>query len=103
MTIDFLVVHLIRKVRERARRICNGENYKGFIWLNEKVKDGKYTIDRIDERNAYVHDEIMPVSWYALKPSTILKIYRHIKQNEIYINKKGAGGYVKQKPYELTE
>ena len=101
--IDFLMVHLIRKVRERARRICNGENYSGFIWLEKKVTDGQYVIDRIDERNAFGHDQIMPISWYALKPSTILKIYKNIKQNEVYITKKSGNEYSKQKPYELTE
>lgn len=101
--INFLMAHIVRKVRERAKRICNGENYNGFIWLEQKIVDGRYTIDRIDERTAYAHDQILPISWYALKPNTILKIYRKIKQNEIYITKKNGDEYVKQKPYELSE
>lgn len=99
--INFLTTHIVTKVRERSRRVCNAENYKGFIWLEDPIKDGKYIINRVDEDNAYAYNQVLPISWYALKPITILEVYKVMKDNEVYISQKKGLEYVRRKPREL--
>lgn len=99
--INFLITHLIKKVRERSSRICNAENYSGFVWFEKKFVDGKHIIDRMDEKFLYSHEEVVPVSWYILKPSTVFEIYKSIKRNEIYLKRRDGNSLIKSKPHEL--
>lgn len=99
--INFLITHIIRKVRERTRRVCNNENYKGFIWLEDPIKDGKFIINRVDEDSAYAFNHVLPISWYSLKPITILEVYKCLKSNEVYISRRKGGEYIRKKPNEL--
>ena len=79
----FLDTHLIVKIRDKVKAI----DHIGFIWLDKPIYDRKFVIDRI-KLDPYECDEVMPVSWYALRPNTRLKIYKALCKEEIYIKQK---------------
>jgi hypothetical protein len=79
----FLDTHLIVKIRDKVKAI----DHIGFIWFERPIYDKKFVIDRI-KLDPYECDEIMPISWYAVSPSTRLKIYNALCKGEVYIKQK---------------
>lgn len=82
---NFITTHLLNKISSETIRKYHIMNIKGFIFFNEPIQDGKYTIDRINKHSPYSKNEIIPISWYILKSETLLKIYEKLKEDKIYI------------------
>jgi hypothetical protein len=82
---NFIKTHLLNKISTISIRKYYQFNVKGFIFFDEPIIDGKYTIDRVNKFSPYPKDEIIPISWYMLKSETLLKIYEKLKDDKIYI------------------
>lgn len=107
---DFIKMHLVRKIKQQVDIISKLENYKGFIWLDKPIQDGRNTINRIgkfyDCNDAYpfLVEEILPYNWYTLSSKAVYNIYKSLLNNEVYIIKKLSNDYsFKRKPNVTLE
>lgn len=98
--IDFIKLHLVNSIRIECMKICTKYNYQGFIWLDDEVTnatDGKSTINRINERDAFESDKILPISYYLLKPKALISINNSLKNNNFYILRRENNSLIKVK------
>lgn len=107
---DFIKIHLVRKIKQQVDIIQKIENYKGFIWLDNPIKDGRNEINRIgkfydcDESSPFLTEEILPYNWYTLSPKAVYNIYKALLNNDVYIIKKLNKDYsFKSKPNVILE
>lgn len=99
--INFIQSHLITKIRSRVELIFKNEKYFGFLWLDKPVYDKRFVINRIGVTCPFQLEEVMPLSWYSLEAKTLLKIYKAMKNNEIYIQVKNNDYSLNLKPNEI--
>jgi hypothetical protein len=97
----FIKEHLLSVIDDRIEDIFYQTKHNGFIYFDEPVIDEKYTIDRVSRLSPFKFDEILPVDWYKLKGSTLLKIFEKIKKQELYISKNINGVNYKFKIDEI--
>ena len=97
----FIKKFLLNKIDDKVESIFHKTKHDGFIYFDEPVSDEKYTIDRVSRLSPFKFDEIVPVDWYKLKGSTLLKIFEKIKKQELYIPKNINGVNYKFKIDEI--
>lgn len=96
--ISFLTSHVITKIDSITREIYTSNNYKGFIWFDNPIIEDDIVLNRINLQSPFKFEEVMPVSWYVIKPKTIVEIYKRLKNNEVHIKPKMGSYYIKLKP-----
>ena len=99
--ISFLTTHLISKIDKLTRGIYNSNNYQGFIWFDKPIISDDISINRINLQSPFKTEEILPTSWYMIKPMVIFEIYKRLRNNEVYIKPKLNGYYIKIKPSNI--
>lgn len=92
--INFLTSHIITSIGKESKKVYDDYKYQGFIWFDEPIVDGPHIFDRLNLQSPFRKDEIMPTSWYAIKPRVILEILNRVKNNEIYL-KALVDGYIR--------
>jgi hypothetical protein len=83
--INFIKKHLLNKIIRESMSKYNKFNITGFIFFDAPIKYDKYNIDRINKLSVFSKNEIVPISWNLLSSEALLKIYKKIKENKIYI------------------
>lgn len=91
---NFITKHIIdsieRSIKEK-KSILNLN--QGFCYLDEPIKtriNRDISINRVD-KYAYAEGEVMPISWYIIKESDLLKIYKALKENKFFVNREIGG------------
>lgn len=101
--ISFLTTHVISQIDKLLRNIYSSNNYTGFIWFTKPIIEDNIIINRINLQSPFRLEEVMPTSWYAIKPKTIMEIYKRLKNNEVYIKVKMGSYYIKIKPSNIKD
>ena len=102
---NFITRHIIDSIEELIddkKAILNQK--QGFFYLDEPIKtriNRNVTINRVD-KYVYAEDEILPISWYILNGSDLLKIYRALKDNRFFINREKDGVIYKSRLKKQT-
>ena len=89
--IDFITQHLITSVIKTIKEKQTILKHKGFLYFDEIIPDGKKEINRVNESSPYPKEEVMPLSWYFIRPASLVKIYLRLKLNQFYIYKEIDG------------
>jgi hypothetical protein len=84
---NFIRTHLISKIKSEVKEKEKILNFDGFFYLDNDVDDGKKKINRLNKHSIYPKEELLPLSWYALKGTTLLEVYSQLKDNNFYIYK----------------
>lgn len=103
MRINFIQSHLVTRIRSSVELIFKNENYHGFLWLDNPIYDKKHVINRLGPTNPFQVDEILPLSWYALEPKNLLKIYNMILDNKVYLQLREKTYYINLKAKKLEK
>jgi hypothetical protein len=89
--LDFITQHLITSVTKVIKEKQKILKHNGFLYFDKTISDGKKEINRVNENNPYGKEEILPLSWYFIRPATLAKIYLDLKFNNFYIYKEIDG------------
>lgn len=92
--INFLTSHIITKIGKESKEIYDDYKYQGFIWFDKPIVDGPNILDRLNLQSPFRKNMIMPISWYTIKPKTVLEILNRLKRNEIHL-KSITDGYIR--------
>lgn len=101
--LNFIQTHLVVKIRKHVEKVFRNENYHGFLWLDRPIYDKNFVVNRLGTSSPFQLEEVVPLSWYALQPKTLLKVYKMLKNNEVYLHVKQGPYYIDLKPNELEE
>lgn len=84
---NFITKHLISKIESlviEKQRILKCD---GFFYFDYEIEDPRIIINRINRWNVFPKEQILPISWYILDPSTLVDIFDRIKNNKFYAYK----------------
>lgn len=98
---NFLTEHTINRIIKEVIDLNVEANNKNFLFFDEPIIEGKYIIDRVNIHSIYQFEEILPISWYLLKGSTLVKIHRKLIERKVYVPKNINGTTYKIKIDEL--
>jgi len=84
---DFIRTHLITKIKDQVKEKQNILKFDGFLFLDNDINDGKKNINRVNNYNIYPKEEVLPISWYNIKGTSLLEVYSQLKDNSFYIYK----------------
>lgn len=93
--INFISRHLINKIEQLIIEKQTILNHKGFIYLDSPLIQGKKIINRLNCKNCYLKNEILPESYYSLDGQSLLSIYNTLKTNKVFIYREINGQYYK--------
>lgn len=85
--VSFIERHLITAITNQVKEKQKILKFNGFLYFDETIADGKKEINRVNENNPYPKEEVLPLSWYFVRPATLAKIYMKLKSNRFYIYK----------------
>jgi len=89
--VSFIERHLITAITNQVKEKQKILKFNGFLYFDETISDGKKEINRVNESNPYPKEEVLPLSWYFIRPSSLAKIYMKLKFNQFYIYKEIDG------------
>jgi hypothetical protein len=89
--ISFIEKHLITAITNQVKEKYKILKFSGFLYFDETIPDGKKEINRVNESNPFPKEEVLPLSWYFIRPATLAKIYLKLKFNQFYIYKEIDG------------
>ncbi len=89
--VSFIERHLITSITNQIKEKQKILKFNGFLYFDETISDGKKEINRVNESNPYPKEEVLPLSWYFIRPSSLAKIYMKLKFNQFYIYKEIDG------------
>lgn len=89
--VSFIERHLITSITEKVKEKQKILKFNGFLYFDESIPDGKKEINRVNEFNPYPKEEVLPLSWYFIRPLSLAKIYMKLKSNQFYIYKEIDG------------
>jgi hypothetical protein len=98
---NFLTEHTISRIVKEIIDLNVESNNKNFLFFDEPIIEDDYIIDRVNTHSPYQLEEILPLSWYLLKGSTLVKIYQKLKERKVYVPKNINGTTYKIKIDEL--
>lgn len=81
---NFITKHIISKIEDLVIQKQRVLKCDGFFYFDNDIKDPRIIINRINRWNVFPKEQILPVSWYILEASTLLKIFDKIKNNKFY-------------------
>jgi hypothetical protein len=83
----FLTEHTINRIIKEVIDLNVEAKNKNFLFFDELIIEDDYVIDRVNTHSPYQLEEILPLSWYLLKGSTLVKIHRKLKERKVYVPK----------------
>lgn len=98
---NFLTEHTINRIIKEVIDLNVESQNKNFLFFDEPIVEGDYVIDRVNTHSPYQLEEILPLSWYLLKGSTLVKIHRKLKERKVYVPKNINGTTYKVQIDEL--
>ena len=99
---NFLTEHTIGRIIKEVIDLNMESQNKNFLFFDEPIIEDDYVIDRINTHSPYQLEEILPLSWYLLKGSTLVKIHRKLKERKVYVPKNLNGTIYKIQIDELS-
>lgn len=99
---NFLTEHTIGRIVKEIIDLNVESGNKNFLFFDEPIIEDDYIIDRINTHSPYQLEEILPLSWYSLKGTTLIKIHRKLKERKVYVPKNINGTTYKIKIDELS-
>lgn len=99
---NFLTEHIIGRIVKEIIDLNVESKNKNFLFFDEPIIDDNYIIDRINTYSPYQLEEILPLNWYSLKGTTLIKIHRKLKERKVYVPKNINGTTYKIKIDELS-
>ena len=84
---NFLTEHTINRIIKEVIDLNVEAKNKNFLFFDELIIEDDYVIDRVNTHSPYQLEEILPLSWYLLKGSTLVKIHRKLKERKVYVPK----------------
>jgi hypothetical protein len=100
---NFLTEHTIGKIIKSIIDLNIESENKNFLFFDEPIIEDDYIINRVNTHSSYQSEEILPISWYSLKGTTLIKIYQKLKERKIYVTKNINGLTYKIKIDELSK
>jgi hypothetical protein len=98
---NFLTEHTINRIIKEVIDLNVESQNKNFLFFDEPITEDDYIIDRVNTHSPYQLEEILPLSWYLLKGTTLLKIHRKLKERKVYVPKNINGTTYKIRIDEL--
>ena len=98
---NFLTEHTINRIIKEVIDLNVEAKNKNFLFFDELIIEDDYVIDRVNTHSPYQLEEILPLSWYLLKGSTLVKIHRKLKERKVYVPKNINGTIYKIQIDEL--
>jgi hypothetical protein len=98
---NFLTEHTIGRIIKEIIDLNIESQNKNFLFFDEPIIEDDYIIDRVNIHSPYQFEEILPLSWYLLKGSTLVKIHQKLKERKVYVPKNINGTTYKIKIDEL--
>ena len=98
---NFLTEHTINRIIKEVIDLNVEAKNKNFLFFDELIIEDDYVIDRVNTHSPYQLDEILPLSWYLLKGSTLVKIHKKLKERKVYVPKNINGTIYKIQIDEL--
>jgi hypothetical protein len=98
---NFLTEHTINRIIKEVIDLNVESQNKNFLFFDEPIIEDDYIIDRVNIHSPYQFEEILPLSWYLLKGTTLLKIHRKLKERKVYVPKNINGTTYKIRIDEL--
>lgn len=83
---DFIRQVLITKIKDQIKEKETILKFDGFFFFDKDIKDIR-TINRLNRNSLYLKEELMPLSWYQVKGTSLLDAYSQLKDNKFYIYK----------------
>ena len=99
---NFLTEHTIGRIVKEIIDLNIESNNNNFLFFDEPIIEDDYIIDRINTHSPYQLEEILPLSWYLLKGTTLIKIHKKLKERKVYVPKNINGTTYKIKIDELS-
>ena len=84
---NFITTRVIAKIKEEIKDKQKILKHDGFFFFDKPINDGKKVIDRTTVVTPYPKEEIIPISWYNVKGTSLLEMYSQLKDNSFYIYK----------------
>ena len=94
---NFLTEHTINRIIKEVIDLNVESENKNFLFFDEHI-----VIDRVNTNSPYQFEEVLPLSWYLLKGSTLVKIHKKLKERKVYVPKNINGTTYKIKIDELS-
>ena len=98
---NFLTEHTINRIIKEVIDLNVEAKNKNFLFFDELIIEDDYVIDRVNTHSPYQLEEILPLSWYLLKGSTLVKIHKKLKERKVYVPKNINGTIYKIQIDEL--
>lgn len=99
---NFLTEHTIGRIIKEIIDLNIKSKNNNFLFFDEPIIEGNYKIDRINTHSPYQLEEILPISWYSLKGTTLIKIHQKLKERKVYVPKNINGTTYKIKIDEVS-
>ena len=99
---DFLTEHTIGRIIKEIIDLNIESKNKSFLFFDEPIIEDDYVIDRVNIHSPYQFEEILPLSWYSLKGTTLVKIHQKLKERKVYVPKNINGTTYKIKIDEVS-
>lgn len=89
---NFIAIHLVSKIEKIVKQKEGVLKHSGFYYFNDPILDSRNGIvNRVNRWAPYLKEKVLPASWYSLKGSTLVQIFKRLKDNEFYIYKEVDG------------
>lgn len=99
---NFLTEHTIGRIIKEIIDLNIESKNKNFLFFDEPIIEDDYVIDRVNTYSPYQFEEILPLSWYLLKGTTLVKIHQKLKERKVYVPKNINGTTYKIKIDEVS-
>ena len=90
MKVNFISRHIISSISKMIMEKQKILNHDGFYYFDKAVTNDNYIIDRVNKWNPYKKEDILPVSWYSIRPKVLVEIYFIFKFNRVYVFRKNG-------------
>lgn len=90
---SFIRTHLVTSIQKKIKQKQDSINFSGFFYFDEKIKDNKrdWLINRVNDKNAYPHEKVYPLTFWTLDAKALVDLYGKIKNNDFYFYKRVNG------------
>lgn len=82
---NFLTEHIINRIKKEVIDLNVEAQNKSFLFFDENIIESKYIINRINTEHVYQFEEVLPISFYSLKGTTLTKIHKKLKERKVYV------------------
>lgn len=93
----FIRNHLVEKIKSEVKLKQTMLEDNGFLYLDNEITQDKKKFNRINDRNIFEKEQILPTDWNCLKSNSLLQIYTTLKDNNFYIYREIKGNFQKLK------